>query len=199
MAIKNPSCFIYLPYQNFMTEFSHRSILFFYWKSQRNNDHATFELYFRKNPFKGEYTIFGGLSEALKSERPDVDKRRVDLLKLQGEYQLKLRHLEQKLLQTLNEAEGKILDDDRIIQVLEKLKTEAADVAVKAKETDGVMLEINKVSNQYNKLASACASIFFMLESLSGINDLYQFSLKFFLDIFNFILTTQNSFNNFRF
>lgn len=50
-----------------MTEFSHRSIdPFFYWKSQRNNDHATFELYFRKNPFKGEYTIFGGLSEALK-------------------------------------------------------------------------------------------------------------------------------------
>lgn len=125
------------------------------------------------------------LAEALKSERPDVDKRRVDLLKLQGEYQLTLRHLEQKLLQTLNEAEGKILDDDKLIQVLETLKLEAAEVAKKSKETEGVMSEINKVSNSYSLLASNSASIFFMLDSLSSINSLYQFSLKFFLDIFN--------------
>ena len=128
------------------------------------------------------------LSEALKTERPEVDKRRVDLLKLQGEYQLKLRHLEQKLLQTLNEAQGKILDDDSLIKVLETLKTEAADVAMKAKETDGVMAEINKVSNTYSQLAANSASIFFMLDSLSSVNQLYQFSLKFFLDIFHHCL-----------
>ena len=59
------------------------------------------------------------LSRLLKAERPDVDAKRSDLLKLQGEYQLKLRTLEKGLLQALNEAKGKILDDDRQVTTLE--------------------------------------------------------------------------------
>ena len=42
----------------------------------------------------------------LKSERPDVDKKRSDLLKLQGEFAVRLRHLEKALLTALNEAKG---------------------------------------------------------------------------------------------
>jgi len=55
----------------------------------------------------------------LKAERPDVDERRSDLLKLQGEFQLKLRHLEKSLLTALNEAKGRILDDDRYKRLIE--------------------------------------------------------------------------------
>lgn len=37
--------------------------------------------------------------QVLKAERPDIDRKRSDLLKLQGEFQLRLRHLEKNLLQ----------------------------------------------------------------------------------------------------
>lgn len=53
------------------------------------------------------------LNQVLKAERPDVDAKRSDLLKLQGEFLLRLRHLEKSLLQALNEVKGRILDDDR--------------------------------------------------------------------------------------
>ena len=54
------------------------------------------------------------LNTVLKSERPDVDENRSDLLKLQGEFKLKLRHLEKSLLNALNESQGSILEDDKV-------------------------------------------------------------------------------------
>ena len=64
----------------------------------------------------------------LKSERPDIDAKRTMLLKLQGEFRVKIRTLEDQLLDALNEVKGNILDDDTIISKLETLKKEAADV-----------------------------------------------------------------------
>ena len=37
-----------------------------YWKQNRITESASFDLFFRKNPFGGEYTVFAGLSECLK-------------------------------------------------------------------------------------------------------------------------------------
>ena len=48
----------------------------------------------------------------------------------------------QALLAALNESKGKILDDNSVITTLEKLKTEAAEVARKAAETDKVIAEV---------------------------------------------------------
>eukprot|EP00602_Paraphysomonas_sp_CaronLab_P001175 CAMPEP_0185020246 /NCGR_PEP_ID=MMETSP1103-20130426/2846_1 /TAXON_ID=36769 /ORGANISM="Paraphysomonas bandaiensis, Strain Caron Lab Isolate" /LENGTH=515 /DNA_ID=CAMNT_0027551027 /DNA_START=102 /DNA_END=1649 /DNA_ORIENTATION=- len=37
-----------------------------YWKGDRANDHAVFDLFYRKPPFKGEYCVFAGLEEVLR-------------------------------------------------------------------------------------------------------------------------------------
>eukprot|EP00112_Aurelia_sp_Birch-Aquarium-sp1_P013630 Seg2899.2 transcript_id=Seg2899.2/GoldUCD/mRNA.D3Y31 product="Cytoplasmic dynein 1 heavy chain 1" protein_id=Seg2899.2/GoldUCD/D3Y31 len=110
------------------------------------------------------------LNEVLKAERPEVDAKRSDLLKLQGEFHLRLRHLEKELLQALNDAKGRILDDDKIIGSLETLKKEAAEVTKKVEETDIVMAEVEAVSEQYRSLSVACSSIYFTLESLNMVS-----------------------------
>ncbi|EST09332.1 Dynein heavy chain, coiled coil stalk [Kalmanozyma brasiliensis GHG001] len=128
------------------------------------------------------------LDQVLKVERPDTDRKRTDLMKLQGEFRLRLRHLERSLLTALNESEGNILDDDKVIDTLETLKKEAAEVTSKVEETDAIMQEVDQVTAQYVPLAKACSSVFFVLDQLHLISHFYQFSLRFFLDIFDYVL-----------
>ncbi|KXS20765.1 hypothetical protein M427DRAFT_130976 [Gonapodya prolifera JEL478] len=128
------------------------------------------------------------LHEVLKSERPDVDRKRNDLIKLQGEFQLRLRQLEKSLLQALNDSKGNILDDDHVMTTLETLKQEAADVSAKVEETDSIMKEVEVVTDVYTPLATACSSIFFVLEQLSSIHHFYRFSLDFFYEIFDSVI-----------
>ncbi|KAH9922687.1 dynein heavy chain [Amylocystis lapponica] len=128
------------------------------------------------------------LDQVLKVERPDTERKRTDLMKMQGEFRLRLRTLEKLLLQALNESTGNILDDDKVIDTLETLKREAAEITRKVEETDIVMREVEQVTAEYLPLAQACSAIFFILEQLNLVNHFYQFSLRFFLDIFDYVL-----------
>ncbi|KAF9243765.1 dynein heavy chain and region D6 of dynein motor-domain-containing protein [Melanogaster broomeanus] len=128
------------------------------------------------------------LDQVLKVERPDTERKRTDLMKAQGEFRLRLRTLEKLLLQALNESTGNILDDDKVISTLETLKREAAEITRKVEETDIVMKEVEQVTAEYLPLAQACSSVFFILEQLNLVNHFYQFSLHFFLDIFDYVL-----------
>jgi dynein heavy chain 1, cytosolic len=82
------------------------------------------------------------LNQVLHSERPDIEEKRNNLLKLQGEFAVRLRQLEKALLNALNDSKGKILDDDSVIATLEKLKNEAKEVQKKSSETDEVIKEV---------------------------------------------------------
>ena len=136
------------------------------------------------------------LNDVLKSERPDVDKRRTNLIKMQGEFSTHLRGLEKRLLQALNQSQGNILDDDVVIETLETLKKESGDISKKVAETDGVMTEIETITRQYGAIARACSAVFAILEQLHHLNHFYQFSLQFFLNIFDDLLHNNPNLRN---
>ena len=49
-----------------LTDLYQITMAYAYWKTNRHTHSAVFEVFFRKNPFGGEYTIFCGLDEVLK-------------------------------------------------------------------------------------------------------------------------------------
>ena len=55
----------YEPCSPMLTDLYQITMVYGYWKAGKQNDNATFDLYFRKNPFHGEFTIFAGLEECL--------------------------------------------------------------------------------------------------------------------------------------
>jgi dynein heavy chain 1 len=142
------------------------------------------------------------LNEVLKSERPDVDERRSNVIKMQGEFSVHLRRLEKELLQALNASQGNILDDNNVLKTLEKLKTDAADITAKAAQTEGIWTEVENTTQQYNIVARSCAAIFAVLEQLHRMNHFYQFSLQYFttifLDVLNAAKQSKEAHNNAR-
>jgi dynein heavy chain 1 len=119
----------------------------------------------------------------LKEERPDIDKKRSDILKLQGEFRVKLRLLEDKLLNELTESEGNLLQNNALINTLETLQAQAAEVAKEVEQAEAKMAEVESVTDEYVPLAKMASKVFFSLDSLSGVHFLYQYSLQQFMDV----------------
>lgn len=49
-----------------LTDLYQITMAYAYWKNGSHNEPAVFEIFFRKNPFGGEYCVFAGLMEAMK-------------------------------------------------------------------------------------------------------------------------------------
>ena len=119
----------------------------------------------------------------LKNERPDVEEKRINLLKLQGEYIVKLRGLEDSLLDALSNVKGNILDNEEVISKLEKLKSEAGSITEQMEQSHKIMNEVRNVTDAYLPLAVATSKVYFSLVGMSNIHYLYEYSLQFFMSI----------------
>ena len=131
------------------------------------------------------------MNALLKSERPDVDRKREDQLKLQGECKVKMRELEEQLLHALSKVEGSILEDVKVIATLEKIKKESSEIQEKLGQTDAIMQEINETSALYDTAGEVAANLYFMLQKMGAMHTLYRYSLAFFLEVFEASIKTE--------
>jgi len=127
------------------------------------------------------------LSIIMKSERPDIDKRKEDLIKAQRDFKIQLRELEDSLLQALS-SEGSILENDKVMSRLEEIKNKSILINKEVSKTEEVMMELEQVTNEYLPISNMASRMFFTLDNLNSIHYLYQFSLGFFMTILNYVI-----------
>jgi len=127
------------------------------------------------------------LSLILKSERPEVDKKKEDLIRAQREFKFQLRELEESLLTALN-SEGNLLENDKVMSKLEDIKKKSYDISQEVNKTEDIMRELEITTNEYLPIANMASRVFFALDSLDSIFYLYKFSLSFFMEVLNYVI-----------
>jgi len=129
------------------------------------------------------------LSKILKNERPDVDKKKEDLVKAKREFTVQLRELEENLLAALN-SEGNLLENDKVMGRLEEIKIKSAEISKEVSRTDEIMEELQITANEYSPVSSMASKVYFTLDSLHEIHYLYHFSLQSFIAILDYVITS---------
>lgn len=128
------------------------------------------------------------LSVVVKSMKPEIETQRASMLKLQGEQNVKLRELEDQMLTKISACEGSILEDDAVVEGMEILMVEGAQVEEQIASSDQVMKQVHEAVARFEPFASICRNVYVLMESMRQISFLYEFTAKSFMRILDHIL-----------
>lgn len=106
-------------------------------------------------------------------------------------YYRSLKDIEDKILQVLSSSEGNILEDEEAVNILSSSKILANEIGVKQAEAEITERTIDKTRHQYKSVAVYSTKLFFIIDSLTNIDPMYQYSLTWFSNLF--VMSIDNS------
>nr|3J67_A Chain A, Dynein motor domain [Strongylocentrotus purpuratus]3J68_A Chain A, Dynein motor domain [Strongylocentrotus purpuratus] len=120
----------------------------------------------------------------LTEENAEMQRKREDLIKLNTEYKLKLKNLEKRLLEELNNSQGNMLENDELMVTLNNLKKEAMNIEKKLSESEEFFPQFDNLVEEYSIIGKHSVKIFSMLEKFGQFHWFYGISIGQFLSCF---------------
>jgi dynein heavy chain len=114
-------------------------------------------------------------------ERPDLAKKKSELITQQNEFKVTLAELEKFLLEKLADAGDDILEDTVLICSLEDAKNTSDTVKEKTIVAQQTEAQINETSEYYRPVGNRGSLLFFLLMDLSKMHTFYRYSLDSFV------------------
>lgn len=131
------------------------------------------------------------LSDVVRLERPDLEEERNKLILNINNDRNQLKAIEDKILKMLFESEGNILDNEELVNTLNDSKHTSQAISRRLEEAEKTEASISAAREKYRPVASKGSIMYFVVADLGLIDPMYQFSLRYFTQLFN--LTIQNS------
>ncbi|XP_040273964.1 dynein heavy chain 6, axonemal [Bufo bufo] len=136
------------------------------------------------------------LSDVVRIERPDLEEQRNQLIIRINSDKNQLKAIEERILKLLFTSEGNILDNEELINTLQESKITSGAIKTRLQEAEATEQKINTAREKYRTVATQGSVIYFVIASLSEIDSMYQFSLKYFKQLFNTTIETAEKNNN---
>lgn len=132
------------------------------------------------------------LNLCLKRVQPDLYQKHEEITLLQGDYLARGHALRQKLLDTLNNVAGTILDNDEATETLLSIQSQSLELDKKFGELNGTMMEVEKVRVTYLDIAEHLGKVYQILSVLSSRSKIYNFLFNTLVAILQAILDRQS-------
>ncbi|XP_056619544.1 dynein axonemal heavy chain 6 [Triplophysa dalaica] len=125
------------------------------------------------------------LSDVVRLERPDLEEQRNQLIVRINADRNQLKVTEDRILKLLFTSEGNILDNEELVHTLQESKVTSQAIKSRLVEAETTEEMINTAREKYRPVATRGSIMYFVIASLSEIDPMYQFSLKYFKQLFN--------------
>uniref|UniRef100_A0A8C5FLE3 Dynein, axonemal, heavy chain 6 n=1 Tax=Gadus morhua TaxID=8049 RepID=A0A8C5FLE3_GADMO len=130
------------------------------------------------------------LSDVVRLERPDLEEQRNQLIVRINADRNQLKAIEDRILKLLFTSEGNILDNEELVVTLQESKVTSEAIQLRLQEAEATEEMINAARERYRPVATRGSLMYFVIASLSEIDPMYQFSLKYFKQLFNGTIET---------
>ncbi|CAL8330997.1 unnamed protein product [Merluccius merluccius] len=125
------------------------------------------------------------LSDVVRLERPDLEEQRNQLIVRINADRNQLKDIEDRILKLLFASEGNILDNEELVVTLQESKVTSETIKHRLEEAETTEQMINAARERYRPVATRGSLMYFVIAGLSEIDPMYQYSLKYFKQLFN--------------
>ncbi|EAT40340.1 AAEL007918-PA [Aedes aegypti] len=125
-------------------------------------------------------------------ERPDLQELRQTLIVQGAKNVAMLKEVEDKILKTLSESKGDILEDETAIKILDDSKRISIDIVKKQEDSKEIEVKIEAFRQSYRPVAAHSSTLYYCITELPNIDPMYQFSLSWFINLYIYSIENAN-------
>ncbi|KAJ3127608.1 Dynein heavy chain 2, axonemal, partial [Nowakowskiella sp. JEL0407] len=125
------------------------------------------------------------LGIVVKREKPELEAQKNALVVNVAAAKKKLVELEDEILHLLSTAQGSLLDDEKLVNTLQSSKAIAEEVSQQLIVSEQTEKQIDAAREGYRPCAQRASILYFVLNDLSTVDPMYQFSLDAYIDLYD--------------
>ncbi|CAH0561300.1 unnamed protein product [Brassicogethes aeneus] len=117
-------------------------------------------------------------------EKPDLQQIKEDLIVQKAQNRGALLDCEERILKTLSESQGDILEDENAIQILDESKILSTEIREKQEKSLEIEASIEEFRLKYQSVSEHSAILYYCISDLANIDPMYQYSLEWFINLY---------------